>query len=169
MAYQVTAGHFVGRTEPLSAVLAEEAGIGKTGLVEQLAAAAEEQGVRVLGGGCVPLGEEGVPFAPVIQALRGLAGELDPAELQAVAGPAQQELARLLPDLAWGGDAAPAPAVASAGQGQLFELLLGLVERLAASAPLLLVWRTCTGPTAPPATCSPSSPPPLGRGGSWWC
>jgi predicted ATPase len=94
--------------------------------------------VRVLGGGCVPLGEEGVPFAPVIQALRGLA-DLDPAELQAVAGPAHQELARLLPDLACCGDAAPAPAVASAGQGQLFELLLGLVERLAASAPLLLV------------------------------
>jgi acyl-CoA synthetase (AMP-forming)/AMP-acid ligase II len=36
--------------------------------------------VRVLRGGCVPLGGEGVPFAPVIKALRGLAGELDPAE-----------------------------------------------------------------------------------------
>ena len=47
--------------------------MGKTRLAEQFAAAAEEQGTRVLLGGCVPLGEEGLPFAPVIEALRGLA------------------------------------------------------------------------------------------------
>jgi predicted ATPase len=77
MAYQVTAGRFVGRTQelawlhqllaravggqPLLALLGGEAGVGKTRLVEQLAAAAEEQGTRVLGGGCVPLGEARVP------------------------------------------------------------------------------------------------------------
>jgi hypothetical protein len=53
----------------------------------------------VLRGGCVPLGEEGVPFAPVVEALRGLAGDLDPAELEVVAGPARADLARLVPDL----------------------------------------------------------------------
>jgi hypothetical protein len=42
-------------------------------VAEQLAAIAIEQGARVMRGGCVPLGEEGVPFAPVIEALRGLA------------------------------------------------------------------------------------------------
>jgi AAA ATPase domain len=104
------------------------AGVGKTRLIEQLTAAAEEQGVRVLGGGCVPLGEEGLPFAPVIQALRGLA-DLDPAELEVVAGPARAELGRLVPDLAWGGEAAVGTAVAGAGQGRLFELLLGVVQR----------------------------------------
>jgi predicted ATPase len=78
VAYQVSTGRFVGRTQelarlhqlmthaaegtPLVAVIGGEAGVGKTRLVEQLAAAAEEQGVRVLRGGCVPLGEEGVPF-----------------------------------------------------------------------------------------------------------
>jgi len=159
MANQVTAGRFVGRAqelarlrqllagaadgEPLVALLGGEAGVGKTRLVEQLAAAAEEQGTRVLGGGCVPLGEEGLPFAPVIEALRGLADQLDPAELQAVAGPARQELGRLLPDLAWGGEAATAGVGATgasqAAQGRLFALLLGLVERLAATAPLLWV------------------------------
>jgi predicted ATPase len=98
--------------------------------------------VRVLAGGCVPLGEEGLPFAPVTEALRGLAGQLDPAELQAVAGPARQELGRLLPDLAWSADAAMGAAGAGAsraGQGRLFELLLGVVQRLAATAPLLWV------------------------------
>ena len=88
----------------------------------------------MLGGGCVPLGEEGLPFAPVIEALRGLADQLDPAELATVAGPARAELARLLHDLAWGPEAVVGPAVAVAGQGRLFALLLGLVERLAATA-----------------------------------
>jgi DNA-binding CsgD family transcriptional regulator/tetratricopeptide (TPR) repeat protein len=155
MADQVTTGRFVGRTselarlrqllahaaggQPLVVLLGGEAGVGKTRLAEQFAVAAQEQGVRVLGGGCVPLGEEGLPFAPVVQALRGLADQLDPAELQAVAGPARDELGRLLPDLAWGGEAAAGTAVAGAGQGRLFELLLGLVGRLAASAPLLWI------------------------------
>jgi hypothetical protein len=56
--------------------------------------------VRVLRGGCVPLGEEGLPFAPVTEALRGLADQLDPAQLAALASPARHELGRLLPDLA---------------------------------------------------------------------
>ena len=93
----------------------------------------------MLGGGCVPLGEEGLPFAPVIEALRGLADQLDPAELAAVAGPARAELARLLPDLAWGGETPVNAPAAVAAQGRLFELLLGLVQRLATSAPLLWV------------------------------
>jgi DNA-binding CsgD family transcriptional regulator/tetratricopeptide (TPR) repeat protein len=155
MAYQVTAGRFVGRAqelawlrqllaraaagEPLVAVIGGEAGVGKTRLAEQLAATASGQGVRVLRGGCVPLGEEGLPFAPLVEALRGLAGELDPAQLAAVAGPARAELGRLLPDLAWSDQAAAGTAAAGAGQGRLFELLLGVVERLAAHAPLLWV------------------------------
>jgi tetratricopeptide (TPR) repeat protein len=159
MAYQVTAGRFVGRTqelawlgellarttagEPLVVLLGGEAGVGKTRLADQLASMARGQGVRVLGGGCVPLGEEGLPFAPVIQALRGLAGDLDAAELQAVAGPARAELGRLLPDLAWASEAAAGAAGATgagqAGQGRLFALLLGVVERLAARVPLLWI------------------------------
>jgi DNA-binding NarL/FixJ family response regulator len=158
MASQVTTGRFVGRTqelarlrellahavdgEPLVVLLGGEAGVGKTRLVEQLATAASQERVRVLGGGCVPLGEEGLPFAPVTEALRSLAADLDSAELAAVVGPARHELARLLPDLAVNGEGAAGTAVAGAGQagqGRLFELLLGVVERLAATAPLLWV------------------------------
>jgi DNA-binding CsgD family transcriptional regulator len=155
MAYQVTTGRFVGRAEelarlrellahaahgqPLVAVIGGEAGVGKTRLAEELAATASGQGARVLRGGCVPLSEEGLPFGPVTEALRGLADQLDPAELAAVAGPARAELGRLVPDLAWTGEAAAGPVVVAAGQGQLFELLLGVVQRLAADAPLLWV------------------------------
>jgi len=155
MAYQVTAGRFVGRIQelaqlgellaravagtPVLVLVGGEAGVGKTSLAEQLAATAREQGVRVLSSGCVPLGEEGLPFAPVIEALRELADQLDPAELDAVAGPARHELGRLLPDLACGPEVVVSPAAAGVGQGQLFELLLGVVQRLAARAPLLWV------------------------------
>jgi predicted ATPase len=155
MAYQATAGRFVGRTtelarlrellalaatgRPLVAVNGGEAGVGKTRLAEQLATTTDGQGVRVLRGGCAPLGEEGLPFAPVIEALRGLADDLDAAELEAVAGPARHELGRLLPDLAWAGETAIGTAVAGAGQGRLFALLLGVVERLSAKAPVLWV------------------------------
>ncbi len=155
MAYQLTAGRFVGRAhelawwrellvrvadgQPTVAVIGGEAGIGKTRLAEQLASTASEQGFRVLRGGCVPLGEEGVPFAPITEALRALANDLDAVELEAVAGPASGELGQLLPDLAWGVEAAAAVGgVAGESQGRLFELLLGVVERLARRAPL--VW-----------------------------
>jgi predicted ATPase len=155
MAYQVTTGRFIGRTQqlarlrqllaraadgqPLLVVLGGEAGVGKTRLAEQLAATAEEQGARVLRGGCVPLGEEGLPFVPVTEALRDLADQLDPAALEAVAGPARHELARLLPDLPWGGEAVAGGLGAVDGQGRLFALLLGVVQRLAAAAPLVWV------------------------------
>jgi predicted ATPase len=59
--------------QPLVVLIGGEAGVGKTRLADQVAAIAGEQGVRVLRGGCVPLGEEGLSFAPVIEALRGLA------------------------------------------------------------------------------------------------
>jgi ATP/maltotriose-dependent transcriptional regulator MalT len=155
MAHQVMTGRFVGRTEELAllrgllaraaggeslvALIGGEAGVGKTRLADQLAATAGERGVRVLRGGCVPLGEEGVPFAPVTEALRGLAGELDPAELERVAGPARADLGRLLPGLAWSGEVAADARDSAASQGRLFELLLGVVDRLASGAPLLLI------------------------------
>jgi DNA-binding CsgD family transcriptional regulator len=154
MTDQVVGTRFVGRAEelarlrdllaraaagePLVALVGGEAGVGKTRLVERLAAGAGEQGVRVLHGGCVPLGEDGLPLAPVTQALRGLAADLDPAELEAVTGPSRGELARLVPGLALGADAA-ADGAGAASQGRLFGLLLGVVERLAERTPLLWV------------------------------
>jgi DNA-binding CsgD family transcriptional regulator/tetratricopeptide (TPR) repeat protein len=156
MAYQVMRARFVGRAEelarlrelldraaagaPLVALIGGEAGVGKTRLVERLAVTASEQGVRVLHGGCVPLGEDGLPLAPVIQALHGLAGDLDTSELEAVTGPARTELARLVPSLALDADAAVDGAGGrAASQARLFGLLLGVVERLATGAPLLWV------------------------------
>ncbi len=119
-------------------VIAGEAGVGKTRLIEEFLARAEAVGVVGLVGGCLDLEEGRLPFGPFIEALRPRMRELDPAargELAAVGG---GELAALLPELELReGRASPAATVA---QGRLFELVLGLLGRLASGDPLALVF-----------------------------
>ena len=83
-----------------------------------------------------------MPYAPVAEALRGLVRQADPEELDVVLGQGRTELARLVPDLGpvagAGGNAAGALSYGS-GQGRLFELLLGVLERLAARAPVVFI------------------------------
>ncbi|MDF2745154.1 MAG: regulatory protein, partial [Actinomycetia bacterium] len=131
---------------PTSVLIGGEAGVGKTRLVGQLVAGARAAGATVLAGGCVELGGEGVPFAPLIEALRALVRDLDePALARLVPGQARAELARLLPELGPPAGAAGQRAafVAEPGpwseQGRLFELLLGLLERLGAERRAVLV------------------------------
>src|SRR5919197_931250 len=81
-----------------------------------------------------------VAYAPLVEALRQLARTLDREGLERVLGGARAELARLVPELdglagagkAVGGPAALAPT-------RLFELLLGVLQRMAELGPLLLV------------------------------
>ena len=130
-------------------VIAGEAGVGKTRLVSDFALDAQLDGVVVMLGGCIDLGEGGLPYAPVVEALRGLARRADPDELESLLGPGRAELARLVPDLGSpteatdrsieGADAASASMSALSAQGRLFELLLGVLERLAVRAPVLFV------------------------------
>ncbi|HEY1005002.1 MAG TPA: ATP-binding protein, partial [Streptosporangiaceae bacterium] len=58
--------------EPGFAIVAGEAGVGKTRLVTELAGQAADSGFTVLAGHCVELGAEGLPLAPLIDALRTL-------------------------------------------------------------------------------------------------
>ncbi|MCP2340825.1 ATP-binding protein [Actinomadura rupiterrae] len=132
---------FVGRTTELAALraayaraeagetavilLAAEAGGGKSRLVEEFV-----QGKRALIGGCLDLGAASLPYAPFTAILR----RLGPETVARLASPAARgELARLLPAL---GDAAPD---AGSGQVRLFEHVLGLIERLGADEPVVLV------------------------------
>jgi DNA-binding CsgD family transcriptional regulator/tetratricopeptide (TPR) repeat protein len=177
MTATLTSPTFVGRTEelarlaaaadraaagtPTAVLIGGEAGVGKTRLVGEVVAAARANGAMVLVGGCVELGGEGVPFAPLIEALRGVVRDPDePGLARLLPGGARSELARLLPELAPGGTA-PVPgeatrwgSVADPGsggpalsttpglwseQGRLFELFLGLLERLAEERPAVLV------------------------------
>src|ERR1700712_1551956 len=109
-------------------VIDGEAGVGKSRLVEELAMRAREVGARVLIGSCLELGGGGIPFAPLVEILRGIAGESDPAELDALLGPARGEVARLLPEL----DDGTAPVVGGDGDNtaRVMELLLGVIGRV---------------------------------------
>ena len=156
MADRVSSPTFVGRVEqlrrlqaaleraaagaPATVLVSGEAGVGKTRLVGEFSARAAAAGARVLVGGCIQLGEGALPYAPIVEALRPLPRSLEPDELRRLAGPAPAELGRLLPELLGPGDLpADAGVVVGTGQARLFELLLGLLERLGVQAPLVLV------------------------------
>jgi DNA-binding CsgD family transcriptional regulator/tetratricopeptide (TPR) repeat protein len=123
---------------PAVALVAGDAGVGKSLLLAELAGHAEEQGARVLVGGCMEVGDLGLPYVPFVDAFRDLGarpGETDLAGPLAAAGPG---LGLLVPRTGSG----RAPAVA-AGEGfermQLFDGVLSLLVGLSELAPLLLV------------------------------
>jgi DNA-binding CsgD family transcriptional regulator len=109
--------------------------------VSELLGRVSAHGALALAGGCLDVGEGVVAYAPLVEALRSLGGAVDPAELDRVLGGARAELARLVPELGAPLEAG-AEAVAGSGEllpGRLFELVLGVLHRLAARGPLLLV------------------------------
>jgi DNA-binding CsgD family transcriptional regulator/tetratricopeptide (TPR) repeat protein len=123
------------------ALVGGEAGVGKTRLVRELSARAAGEGCCVLTGQCVELGAEGLPLAPLVDALRTLARTMPPDVLAGVLGPAASGLSRLLPELAplTPDGAAVAPAGEDMQKARLLELVLGTLSRLSAVAPVLLV------------------------------
>ena len=52
------------------ALIGGEAGVGKSRLVSETAARLRERGWLVLEGGSVALGDDGLPFGPIVEALR---------------------------------------------------------------------------------------------------
>ena len=130
--------------EPGVAIIAGEAGVGKTRLAGELSGHAADAGFTVLTGHCVELGAEGLPLAPLIDALRTLARTTPADELAEVLGPARRGLGRLLPELdpqaVPAQDAVPETAVGGIQLAQLLELVLGLLGRLSARRPLMLVF-----------------------------
>ncbi len=111
--------------------LAGEAGIGKTRLLEDLAATATARGVRVLRG--TGWDDPGTPpFWLWAQVLRDASDGRDVAALQAGWGPAAEEALTLLPGAT--GDATP-----PAARFTLFESLASVVGTLSRQAPLVLL------------------------------
>ncbi|MEU3553574.1 helix-turn-helix transcriptional regulator [Streptomyces fragilis] len=121
--------------EPQALLLGGEAGVGKTRLVEEFTAAARGGGAVVAVGGCVEIGADGLPFAPVSTALRVLRREL-PAELAAAVAGQEDELARLLPEI---GGEIPRGRHDDEGLARLFELTARLLEELSAARTVVLV------------------------------
>ena len=104
VARRVTSATVIGRREELAAIGAAvasarsgqprivlvggEAGIGKTRLITEACAAAEQDGVLCAVGGCVQLGEASLPYAPLVEALRGLRRRFGEEEFSELLGPA---------------------------------------------------------------------------------
>ena len=120
-------------------VLGGEAGIGKTRLVGVVADHAARQGTTVLSGDCLPTGRGTTPYAPFVEAIRGLIRATDPGAIAGLLGSARAEIGRLLPEVAAASPGRPDPLDDLSGQGRLFEGILGLIERRAASGSVLLI------------------------------
>ena len=115
MVGRVSSSRFVGRREELAALqtmltqarnggaalalIAGDAGLGKSRLIAEVAAGAERDGMFVMLGECLPLGNGELPYAPVVAALRSLLRDRDRAQADALLGAGRSELAALLPEL----------------------------------------------------------------------
>jgi DNA-binding CsgD family transcriptional regulator len=126
---------------PVLVLVGGEAGIGKTRVVAEVADRARRRGDLVLAGGCISIGaEEGLPFAPIAEALRGWLRSVDRGRLEAVVDPATRELGRLVPELVAGdSEAVLAATPAEWAQSRLFDAFLILLERLGEQQPVVLV------------------------------
>jgi ATP/maltotriose-dependent transcriptional regulator MalT len=125
-----------GRGSPSAVLVGGEAGIGKSRLVEEFAALSRGRGARVLAGGCLELGVDGLPFAPFTSILRELVRDLGTEGVAGLLpGGATRELARLLPEFG----APPGTADAGEARARLFEQVLVLLEQLAEAGPVVLV------------------------------
>jgi DNA-binding CsgD family transcriptional regulator/tetratricopeptide (TPR) repeat protein len=124
------------RGGPSVLLVGGEAGVGKSRLMSEFAARANAAGARVLTGGCVELGTDGLPFAPFTAVLRELVRDLGPDGVAALLpSGVTRDFARLLPEFgAADGDAGDIVA-----RARLFEQVLALLERLADDGPVVLL------------------------------
>ena len=148
---RVSSSRFVGREEQLTELrealaadaslpavvfLAGESGVGKSRLLAELIAAAESDGVRVIGGSCVELAEGEMPYAPLVSALRPLHRTCEPV-LDELGDESRAQLARLSPEIGGAGAASTADGERGEAQVWLFEAFLELISRLGEAGPVL--------------------------------
>ena len=148
MTTRMTSARFVGRAgelaeleaalrdaaegRPSLALVGGESGVGKSRLADELKRHARESGARVLSGDCVELGEDELPYAPLLSALRPLVRDEDPA-LDELAPAYRAAIDAIMPGLGSGHSAGDAT------QSRVFEALLALLESLGEDAPVVLV------------------------------
>ncbi|MCP2337094.1 helix-turn-helix transcriptional regulator [Actinomadura rupiterrae] len=120
---------------PGAVLVGGEAGLGKTRLIREFGPAVKDR-ARMLVGGCLELGSDGLPFAPFTTVLRGLVRDMGVdgvAEL--LPRGATSGLARLLPEFG----EPETDAASGEERARLFETMLTLLEHLAERSPVVLV------------------------------
>ena len=115
-------------------LVAGEAGVGKSRLVQELVVEATTGRFRVAVGHCVDFGETIWPLAPIRELVAGLMDELDEEALDLVLGPARAALAPLV--TASGGATLDEAPLSS---DRFCELVIGMFVRLTQRGPLLFV------------------------------
>lgn len=117
-------------------VIAGDAGVGKSRLVEELERRARAEGKVVLIGECLDVTEGELPYAPIVTALRPVLSQGEVRD--ALSEGERAELARLWPELGQVGAAAAGDGDGSS-QARVFGLLLGLLTRLGGERPVLFI------------------------------
>jgi DNA-binding CsgD family transcriptional regulator len=122
------------RGSPRVVLVAGDAGVGKTRLLLALADRARRRGMRVLMGACVELGDIGLPYLPVVDALRELADDPEESSLLAGAATTAPGLGRLLPGIERAG-----PTGGDVDQLQVLDAVRAVLVGLSERSPVLLV------------------------------
>jgi DNA-binding CsgD family transcriptional regulator/tetratricopeptide (TPR) repeat protein len=118
---------------PRAVLIGGEAGVGKTRLIREFGERAGAAGARILTGGCLKLHTSDLPFAPFTAILRQLVREIGVDGIAELLPGGTSGLSRLLPEFG------EPEAAGGEERARLFELVLTLLERLAARAPLVVV------------------------------
>ena len=138
---------------PSAVLVAGDAGVGKSRLLEELTRQAGDRGVRVLTGHCVDLGDVGLSYLPFVDLLRPVAGDPELsgalARYPLLAGLLTGRVGGAVPERPAGEPAAPGLPLPDArrsidrpvddGRLQLFESVAALLGELADRQPLLVV------------------------------
>jgi predicted ATPase/DNA-binding CsgD family transcriptional regulator len=118
-------------------IVGGDAGAGKTTLVEAFAAdlfgPLADRKAQLIRGQCVPLGGEGLPYAPVVGTLRDLVAQHGREQVLNWAGAGGPALGVLLPDLTGGSPEGDSIRL------QLFEAIAQLWERASEHNPLVVI------------------------------
>jgi ATP/maltotriose-dependent transcriptional regulator MalT len=120
-------------------IIGGDAGVGKTTVVEAFVAGLfgplADRKAQLIRGQCVPMGGEGLPYAPIVGALRDLVTQHGREQMLEWAGAGWQALGALLPDLVAG----PPRDADDTIRLQLFEAVTMLLERASENGPLVVI------------------------------
>ncbi len=118
-------------------IVGGDAGAGKTTVIEAFAAdlfgPLADRKAQLIRGQCVPLGGEGLPYAPIVGTLRDLVAQHGRDQVLEWAGAGGRALGVLLPDLTGGAPEGDSIRL------QLFEAITQLWERASEHSPLVVI------------------------------